>query len=378
MNKVLKMKYLLPLSLLPAAALVSCNVHEWPKESEEVYPFILYMDFDQELPLHKEVYYTRGANDDSRAESDYDIRYTVNVYEVNGEDDNNRYVVDTYTFTQPYAENHNYNARLNLPEGKYKFRVWSDFVKAGTVDDNFYLTSDFTEIKLDESGSHPGASEMRDAFRGTAYGEVYDPELYAERNGKTPDNSATAEMKRPMGRYEFISTDMDEFLDKILQTVDTNKLAALRARAEQSRTDTKGEIFWNGLTRDEVAEAAGLDKYTVRFAYNAFMPTSYNLYTDKPSDASTGITYDSKMQVGSEGMQLGFDYVLVDEETTMNLNMGVYDDEGDMISSVSGVSVPVARSKNTVVKGAFLTVNSGGGVTINPDFEGDDFNIEIK
>lgn len=364
-----------------ALTLASCNVHEWPKETGDTYPFVLYMDFDQDLPLHKEVYYTRdGGDDDSRASaSDYDIRYIVNVYDVTDENDENRYVVDSYSFSQPYVDIHDFRVQLNLPEGKYKFRVWCDHVKTTTLDDYFYVTSDYTEIKLDESEGHRGSNELRDAFRGTAYGEVYDPELYSERNGVSPDNSAHAQMKRPMGRYEFLSTDMDEFLDKAIQNVDATRLAEVMAKAAASRGDgdTKGEIFWNGLTRDEVAEAIGLNDYKVVFSYNAFMPSSYNFYTDKPSDSLTGVNYESKMQIGNNGMQLGFDYILVDDETTMNVNMQVQNADGDVIASTSGVEVPVARSKNTVVKGAFLTVSSGGGVSINPDFDGPDFDIEI-
>ncbi|MCH5231709.1 MAG: hypothetical protein J1F43_07945 [Muribaculaceae bacterium] len=364
------------LFLLSAASmlLASCNVHEWPEELESSYPFILYMNFDDALLLYKEVYYTRA--DDSRADSDgHDIRYIVNVYRVTDENDNNRDVYRSFSFTQGYVANHDYHVALSLPEGRYRFRVWSDHVASGTQTDLYYTTSDFSGIYINESSGHPGNNEMRDAFRGNAYGEVYDPELYEIRNGVAPDNSATAAMQRPMGRYEFISTDMDEFLDKIVESVDSH---ILESYMRSKTRDSRGEVFWNGLTRDEVAEVAGLDNYKVVFSYNAFMPDTYNLYTDKPSDSATGVSYNGKMSVGDEGMQMGFDYILVDDQTTMNLNMQIYNGDGEMIANTNGVEVPVVRSKNTVVKGAFLTVTSGGGVTINPDFEGDDFNIEIK
>lgn len=374
--KMLKLKNLFFMLPLLCMGLASCNVHEWPKEEGEKYAFTLYLDFDMALPLYKEVYYTRGANDDSRAdESLYDIRYIINVYRVTDENDNSRYIDYTYTFSKPYIEDHDYSVVLDLPEGNYRFRVWSDHVATGTQTDYFYNTADFTEIKLDESNGHPGSNERRDAFRGTAYGQVYDPELYEDRNGVLPANKVVVPMERPMGRYEFVSTDLDDFLDKAIQSADQDLLADLLARAA-SRAPTKDAIY-NGLTRDELAEAIGLDDYTVVFSYNAFMPSSYNLYTDKPSDSSTGIKFDSKMEIGTDGMKMGFDYILVDEGTTMNVNMHVYNGSGDLVSAVSGVEVPVVRSKNTVVKGLFLTVTSGGGVTIDPDFEGPDFDIEI-
>ena len=371
---------IIPLSLV-LILLASCNVHEWPEEAGESYPFILYMNFDTDLPLHKEVYYTRSDNGSRADENEYDIRYVVNVYSVKDESDDNRWIENTYTFSRTYVKDHNFSVELALPEGRYKFRVWSDHVAKGLQDDHFYLTSDFAEIKLDESGTHPGSNELRDAFRGTAYGEVYNPEIYQIRFGKAPENSATANMKRPMGRYEFISTDLDEFLDKAIQNLDPKILADMLAeaasRAEEDM-DTKGEGFWNGLTRDEVADAIGLENYKVIFSYNAFMPSSYNIYTDKPSDSSTNISYESRMRVGANGMQLGFDYILVDDQTTMNINMDILNGDGQVVASTKGVEVPVVRSKNTIVKGSFLTVTSGGGVSINPDFDGPDFDIEIK
>ena len=369
------------ITLLIPFLLGSCNVHEWPEIEEERFPFVLNLIFDDDLPLYKEVYYTRQKVDQVAEENFYDIRYLVNVYKVEDENDVSREIYASYVFSKPYESEHDYQAILSLPEGNYRFRIWSDHVGMGTQSDLFYKTSDFTEIILDESGSHPGNNEMRDAFRGNTYGSVYDPDLYEIRNGSRPENSATATMQRPMGRYEFISTDMDEFLDKVVKNIDSAVIDALiKARSEENEKDTysnPSEKYWNGLTRDEVSEAAGLDKYTVEFSYNAFMPSSYNMYTDRPSDSSTGIKFQGKMSIGEEGMQMGFDYVLVDENTTMNLNMKIYNADGEMVASTAGVEVPIVRSKNTVVKGTFLTANSSGGVFINPDFEGDDYNIEI-
>lgn len=372
-----RVKSLIPVTLF---ALASCNVHEWPEELYETHTFTLSMNFDTGLPLHKEVFYTRDweesrAND---ADKDYDMRYIINVYKVSDQNDENRNVWDQFVFTRSVTPNPNYTVALDLPEGKYKFRVWADYIEKGSQSDKFYLTSDFTEIMLDKRGDHPGSNEKRDAFRGTAYGEVYDPVLYQYQHGGTPDNNAVAEMKRPMGRYEFISIDMDDFFDKEIKSRDSQFWDDLLTKAA-SRGDFDASTGpWGGLTRDDIAEAIGLDKYKVILSYNAFMPSSYNFYTDKPSDSSTGISFESSMSLGDDGIRLGFDYILVDDQTTMNMNMAIYNPDGKLIATTSGVEVPIARSKNTIVRGTFLTVSSGGGVTINPGFDGDDFNIEIK
>lgn len=369
------------LQIFPVLILISCNVHEWPEEEDQRYDFTLNLEYDEEIPFYKEVYYSRAeaeTRDDSQL---YDIRYIVNVYKVANENEDSRDVYCTYTFSRYFEIEHDYKVTLSLPEGNYRFRIWTDHVNSGSQDDYFYTTSDFSEIKIKMEGGHKGSNEYRDAYSGTTYGTVIDPELYHQRYGKYPSNTATAQMNRPMGRYEFISTDMDDFLDKTLENIDEKTLRKLleaaASRADSKNDDTRGDNFWNGLTRDEVADLIGIDKYKVVFAYNAFMPSTYNLYYDRPSDSSTGVKYESSMSVGKEGMQLGFDYILVDEQTIMNLSMSIFNAEGEQIASTSGVEVPLVRNKNTVVKGTFLTVTSGGGVGINPDFDGE-YNIEIR
>ena len=371
-------------SLLPVLAfffvlpilLSSCSVHEWPEEIVEQHSFMLYLDFDTDLPLHKEVYYTRGDDDTRAMEGNYDIRYIVNVYKVKDANDDSRSIDHTLVFTRPYDINPDYSVEIKLPEGNYRFRVWADYLVAGTKTDLHYNTSDFGEIKINGANGHPGNTEFRDAFNGTTYATVTDPLIYEINHGTVPDNSARVPMKRPMGRYEFISTDMEEFLGKVIEATENEDLI----KSFEKMVSTKGDDILIGdhlLTRDEISDAIGLDKYRVVFSYNAFMPSSYNLYTDKPSDSSTGVKYEGKMQIGEDGMKLGFDYVLTNEQTSMNLNMQIYNADGDMIASTGGVEVPVVRSKNTVVKGAFLTVTSGGGVSVKPDFDGE-YNIEIQ
>lgn len=365
--KMNRNSYIRHLSMfLLAVVLMGCNVHEWPEHADEKYPFTLTMNFDTELPLHKVVYYTRGAEDDeagSRATvPTHDIRYIVNIYKVRDENDASRDVWRRLEFTRSYTTDLDYTVTLDLPAGNYRFRVWADYVDINSQNDKYYDTNDFVEIFLKEENGHPGNTEYRDAFKGTAYGVVVDPDIYKYEHGVNPNQNAVADMQRPMGRYEFIATDVEEFLTRAFET-----------RGEVS---SDGPV-WDGMTAEEIVQAIQLDQYNVVFSYNAFMPSSYNLYTDKTSDSLTGVKYNGKLELNDEGMRMGFDYILTDSETTMNVNMEVYNADGDVVSSVSGVEVPIVRSKNTVVKGEFLTVTSGGGVTINPDFEGD-FDIEIR
>ena len=77
-------------------------------------------------------------------------------------------------------------------------------------------------------------------------------------------------------------------------------------------------------------------------------------------------------------MTLGYDYIFVNgTETTLAISVEVYNRDGELMSSTNPINVPIVRSKMTVVKGEFLTSKATGGITINPGYDGDDYNIEI-
>ena len=186
---------------------------------------------------------------------------------------------------------------------------------------------------------------------------VVHPDRFLE-NETLPSYEATVPMKRPLGRFEFIATDVDAFLTRV---------AAVRSQSTQAaEADTR---------------SVDVSEFRVVFRYNAFMPYAFNIFTDLPSDSWTGMWFDSGMALRSENeMLLGFDYVLVNDTdgTVMNLDVEIYDADGTLLSITRGVEVPIVRSKLTIVKGEFLTSTGSGGVTVNPDFEGPDYNLEIQ
>ena len=77
-------------------------------------------------------------------------------------------------------------------------------------------------------------------------------------------------------------------------------------------------------------------------------------------------------------MTLGYDYIFVNgSETTLAISVEVYNRDGELMSSTNPINVPIVRSKMTVVKGEFLTSKATGDITINPGYDGEDYNIEI-
>ena len=333
------------LTLLVAA----CNVHEWPADEPDPGPgpgpepdpetpaFVLHLNFDTEIPLHREIAWTRGAADP------HDVRYQVMIYQGAGEITSSSVPMRTLTLTGA-SSTLNRDIEIDLDEGLYSFLIWADYVDQGSTGDKYYSTGTLSSITLKDRNNHSGSNPYRDAFRGQTTGSVT----------KGAGGSATAQMKRPMGRFEFITTDLEEFVDRAAAA----KAASEGSPAEDSRADMGG--------------------YKVTFVYTGFMPSTYNIYTDKPTDAWTGMKFDSKFEPTNDGTRMGYDYIMVNgSETMVNVAVIVSDERGNVIASTPTIDVPIVRSKLTVVKGEFMSSNSGGGVVINPGFDGE-YNIEIR
>ena len=351
------LKYICATVALTAGILLSgCNVHEWPELEYGEVSFVLKLDFDTALPLYRTVYYTRGEDISRVSPADCDIRYIVSVYRA-GETRSTRSESRHYVFTKPYSEDLDYTVTIALDEGDWEIYAWADYVDAGSSSDKYYNTSNLGNIVYSDKNNYGGNNDCNDAFRGSASVTVIHPDRFLE-NETLPSYEATVPMIRPLGRFEFIATDVDAFLTRV---------AAVRSQS--------GKASGASDTR-----SIDVSEFRVIFRYNAFMPSSFNIFSDQPSDSWTGIWFDGGMVLRSDGeMLLGFDYVLVNgtDGTLMNLNVEIYDTDGTLLSVTRGVEVPIVRSKLTIVKGEFLTSTGSGGVTVDPGYEGPDYNIEI-
>ena len=106
------------------------------------------------------------------------------------------------------------------------------------------------------------------------------------------------------------------------------------------------------------------------------MPSSYSMVTDRANDSEVNVRFASKLiQVNSKTAIMGFDYVLANPSTSTQTNviMGIElrDKDGTVLASHPQVRVPLNRSQYTVIEGRFLMQESSGGITLNPDFEGE-------
>ena len=355
------------LSLALILGLTGCDVHEFPQDTDGTVQLHLYLDFDTELPLYKTINYTRGEELSGAGviTENHDIRYILQVYRTDNIVGENRIADTTFVFTKPDTEELNHQVSIRIKDGKYNLRVWADYVDRGSTEDKYYDTSDFAEIILLNKDEHKGSNEYRDAFKG---------EIAIDTRAAVPQRSfyteaamqTTIEMKRPMGKFEFIATDGDDFVSRIAQ---------LLYEQETRNQNEEGRSF------EQIVQSIDLSQFKVVFRYNNFMPCSFNMFTNKPADAWSGVSFQSVMKSNGEEheMSLGYDYVFVGENSTsLSISVDVYDRNGLLLSSSKPINVPIVRNKLTVVKGNLLALtNSTGGAVINPGYDGDDYNMEI-
>lgn len=255
--------------------------------------------------------------------------------------------VQEFVFTKDIAEGYDHEVTLDVLPGNYNVMVWSDLVKT-SGDTHFHNADNFAEIML--QGDHKGNTNHRDAFRGTN-----NISLVADIMERLPDTLNVA-MQRPLAKFEFVTNDVEEFIDK-----------------ESVRVASKANGNKSASADDTPTRAVNIEDYKVVFYYVGFMPHAYSMYTDKPVDSSTGVMFESTLKKLSDSeASMGFDYVFVNgKKSAVTVQIGIYDNEGTQLSLTEPIEVPLKRSHHTIMTGMFLMSEASGGVTINPDFDGD-------
>lgn len=339
--------------------LTSCGVHEWPEE--EWYAdasVVLHLDFTTEMPLYTEIDYARNGEVHGSIGS-HDIRYIVNVYRTDNKRAESRLPDTTVVVTKSSIFGLNHSIPLTLQDGTYSFRIWTDYVDVGTTTDKYYKTDDFSEIILMDRYNHSGSNDYRDAFKGSEKEVVV--------SGGTAQEVVIG-MKRPLGKFKFVSTDVTGFLNRVIQLMQD------RGFIMSDNMEPFSKDFY-----EQFLQSINLNDYEVLIRYDAYMPCSFNMFTDKPADSWTGMSFKSRMYPeGDMEMVMGYDYIFVNgAETTLAVSLEVYDRDGEKMSSTNSIMVPIVRSKLSVVRGEFLTAERAGGVTVNPGYDGDDYNVAI-
>lgn len=85
-----------------------------------------------------------------------------------------------------------------------------DYVDNGSTADKYYNVNSLSSISVPEAGNYIGDEDHKDTY--IAQQEI-DLKNYRDRWNETVD--ATVTLQRPMAKIEFITTDIDKFLDKL-------------------------------------------------------------------------------------------------------------------------------------------------------------------
>ena len=330
----------------------SCDVHEWP-DTPEFAKLHLRLNYETEMTEWEHLYDGTSIIEQRLGET-YDnhqeygeIRYIVRAYPISEERRTMQNHTQEFVFTKNISEGYDHEVTLDILPGNYNVMVWSDLIpsSAGT---HFYDTGNFSEVM--PQGEHQANTDHRDAFRGTS-----SISLVMDVTERLPDTLDIV-MQRPLAKYEIITTDVEAFIEK-----ETSRIAS---KANADKTEPNEDI---------PTRAANIEDYKVVFYHVGFMPNTYSIETDKPVDSATGVFFESTLKKTTESeATMGFDYTFVNgKKSTVTLQIGIYDNEGTQLSMTEPIEIPLKRSHHTLLKGMFLMSEASGGVTINPDYEGD-------
>lgn len=334
---------------MPLLLLSGCDVHEFPDNPATVK---LHLRLNYEPNITEWIHTYDGSKvTEQGTGATYNnalnygnMRYIVRAYPIKNTRQVSQYYTHEYIFKKDVSKGYDHEATIDLTPGNYKIMVWSDLTYSNS-DTYYYNPANFSEITL--QGEYAGNTDYRDAFRGTNDATIVSD--YVERLPDTLDVT----MQRPLAKYSFITTDVVEFLEK-----------------ETTRITTKGST---GDTEDGSTRLVNIDDYKVIFYYVGFMPNTYSIYTDKPVDSSTGVIFESTLErISDSEASIGFDYVFVNgKKSAATVKIGIYDNEGTLLSLTEPIDLPLKRSYHTIMTGMFLMSEASGGVSINPDFDGE-------
>lgn len=354
-------KILYLITCLSILLLSACDVHEWP-ETPEFVKMHLRLNYETDMTEWEHLYDGAEVIEQGYGET-YDnhrhygkIRYIVRTYPVSEKTRATSDYTQEFVFTKDISEGYDHEVTLDLLPGNYNVMVWSDLIQTSS-DNPFHNADNFAEIRL--QGDHKGSNDYRDAFRGSNC-----ISLVADIMGHLPD-TLDISMQRPLAKFEFVTNDVMEFIDK----------ESVRAASKANGNDAASKANGNKAVSndDSPTRAVNIEDYRVVFYYVGFMPDAYSMNTDKPVDSSTGVMFESRLRKISESeATMGFDYVFVNgKKSAVTVQIGIYNNEGRQLSLTEPIEVPLKRSHHTIMTGMFLMSEASGGVSINPDFDGD-------
>ena len=267
-------------------------------------------------------------NDDEWA--NYDVRYIMEIYDVtdgfvNLDEPIKKREVQTYDKYQKTM----FSVRL-IPNRKYRFVFWADFVNQGSEDDLHYNTADLKAVT--RLANAVAMDECQDAY-------FVQKDLEVGSNGI----EESVVLKRPFGKIRVITTDYDEV-----------NIGSEPEKVEVKFYNHKLLTTLNAVTG--VAEGETVNEYT------------YTVAKDAP--------YTKGYDELDENMTLFSDYILAADETVgaqeVNFTIEVTGKDGRVINSHDfNTQIPLERNHLTTIVGNLLTLQNDITISIDDNFDGE-------
>ena len=302
---------------------------------------------------HKPDYFDQILPDQKTGSENYRIRYVIEAYRILSNGRTASVAEERKIFYDDASQWDDYSFSLTLPEGGYELRVWADYIDKESDAHLFYDPTNFSGIRLNLADGHHVNTDYRDAFVGRSKVELV-------RYGSiVPPVHTTVVMGRPMGKYVFVSSDLDEFVTKVLKN-------------QQNRNVAR-------------AQEVNLEDYKLIIQYPIYMPSSFSMKSDRHNSSASGVIYESTLKALDDSRAvMGFDYVftnprdVLDNTTRVNLKIILQDKQGNVLAAHEDVYISLRRNMMTVVEGSFLVQDSDGGVSIDPGFNGPDIIVPVN
>ena len=127
-----------------------------------------------------------------------------------------------------------------------------------------------------------------------------------------------------MAQIEFITTDVDKFLDNL----------------SKRNVKTYGAVADNLL-----GSAPDLSSIQVTVDYACYFPSSFNAYTDKPNDACLGMSFGCCMTpLSDKEAHLAGDHIFVNGSSRPSRSISPFvTARGNLLNQVEGINVPIVR-----------------------------------
>ena len=279
------------------------------------------------LPDPKLPDYTPAENKTRAAGDNYIIRCVAELCKV-GTDN---VVLHKSMTPEPQADG-TYLVELELAEGTYDLRLWTDYAHTDNpLADTYYHTESLKAVSI-----------VTEPY--TANTDAKDAAYHNENDVTLPEEGATitVPLQRPLAKYRLIANDVETY----------RKLAEV-----------------------EPEKYPPLEELTVTVQYEGYFPSEFCVPDNRVTHSLIGIGYTASLSVAAitekEELTLASDWIMAGEtENAATILLTISDGQGNTVCQVKNIQIDYRQGFLTTIRGKCLTAGiSSGGISIDTDWE---------